>query len=61
VHEKIPGNTTPTVYLPATPQSKILESNQLLSQQKSIKLLNNENGKTAVSIGSGEYWFTVKD
>jgi hypothetical protein len=61
LHVKIPGNTTATVYLPATPQSKILESNQLLSQQKNIQLLTNENGRTAVSIGSGEYWFTVKD
>jgi hypothetical protein len=61
LHVKIPGNTTATVYLPATAQSQIFESNKLLSTQKDIKILNNENGRTAVKIGSGEYWFTVKD
>jgi len=61
LHVVIPGNTTATVYLPATAQSSIYESNQLLSKQKDIKILGNGNGRTAVNIGSGEYWFTVKN
>ena len=51
---EIPDNTTATVYLPAKAGSKIMESGMVVTA--AIK-----NGKAAIKIGSGKYYYTVTE
>lgn len=58
---EIPANTTAIVYLPATASSKIFEGNSLIEKNNEIKLIEFENGKAKLKIGSGSYFFEVKN
>ncbi len=57
----IPANTRATVYLPATGIKRISENGKPLSDNKYIGPIKTENGKTVVEIGSGSYFFTIKN
>lgn len=55
----LPANTSATVYIPAEPGSKILESGKELKQAVGAKLITMEAGRAVVEIGSGQYEFVV--
>lgn len=59
---EIPANTTATVYLPATPDSRILENGKVLKKKnKDMKLLGYANSRARVQVGSGIYHFVVEN
>ena len=57
----IPPNTLAIVYLPATGHSNIFENSRLIEKNKEIKWLGYEKGKAKLKLGSGSYFFVVKD
>lgn len=58
---EIPTNTNAIVFLPATNASKIFESNSLIGKNSEIRLIGFQNGKAKLKIGSGSYFFEVKN
>jgi hypothetical protein len=58
---EIPANANTIVYLPATTASKIFEGNSSIQKNSAIKLLGFENGKAKLKVGSGSYFFEVKN
>jgi alpha-L-rhamnosidase len=57
---EVPGNTTATVYLPATSADNITESGKLLSSETMIKISVRDERYIELQIGSGVYHFVVK-
>ena len=57
----IPPNTSAIVYLPATTHSNISEKSRLIEKNKDTKWLGYEKGKAKLKLGSGSYFFVVKD
>ena len=55
----IPANTTASVYVPTANADKIMESNKAISTSKEIKTGAIENGYVILTVGSGNYHFTV--
>jgi hypothetical protein len=55
LHVIIPVNSKATIYLPATPTSKITESDKTFSKAF-IKI---STKSAIIDVGSGEYWFKV--
>lgn len=53
----IPANTTALIYIPFNPGSVIKESGKDISGLKDIQIIEEENGRKVVRIGSGEYEF----
>jgi len=58
---EIPANTSAIVYLPATSISEISEGNSSVKKNKDIKRRGIKKGKAKLRIGSGSYFFVVKD
>jgi hypothetical protein len=56
----IPVNTTAKIFLPAQENASVSEGGISVAQRKDMKLLEYENGKMIVSVGSGTYHFVVK-
>lgn len=56
----VPGNTTATVYIPATSQNSISESGEKLSSAKGVKFIKMDHSRAVCEIGSGEYSFISK-
>ncbi|PWK27560.1 alpha-L-rhamnosidase [Arcicella aurantiaca] len=55
----IPPNTKAHVYLPTNSVKNIKESNQKVSQNKSIKFLKIEDNKAVLEVESGQFEFVV--
>ena len=53
----IPANTTATVFVPAKPESKIMEGGVAAEQSAGVKFLRRENDRMVYSVGSGTYEF----
>jgi hypothetical protein len=53
----IPANTTALVYIPFVPGAVIKEGGKNISSVKEIELIDEENGRKVVRIGSGVYEF----
>jgi alpha-L-rhamnosidase len=58
---EIPANTTAIIYLPATKDSEIFESDISVEKNKAIRFLGFEKNKAKFSVGSGVYNFLVKN
>ena len=56
----VPVNATAKVYIPATSESSVQESNVAASQSKGITFLEKINDKVVYKVESGKYHFTVK-
>lgn len=56
----IPVNTTATVYVPATENQQLTESNKAVKGNADIKLIGYEQGRAVLQIGSGNYTFKVQ-
>ncbi|MEC5143969.1 glycoside hydrolase family 78 protein [Chitinophaga sp. 212800010-3] len=56
---KIPCNTTATVYLPASGNSRVLADGKPVSQVKAIRFAGKEGKQSLYNIGSGVYHFKV--
>ncbi len=61
VNVKVPVNTSALVYLPATEDSDITESDKPLSVSEGIKWLGNSKGRIILKAGSGTYRFKVEN
>lgn len=57
---KIPVNTTAELHIPTNDLEKITENKSKLSKSKGIKIIAITATEVIVSIGSGEYHFTIK-
>ncbi|MDX1939335.1 MAG: family 78 glycoside hydrolase catalytic domain [Saprospiraceae bacterium] len=57
---EIPANVTATVYIPAANTNAISENGKALSSVSEIKMTGSENGYIIISLGSGNYNFSVK-
>lgn len=57
---EVPANTTATVFVPAKSADDITEGGTAITQSKDIKLLETKEGYVKLSLGSGQYQFTVK-
>lgn len=55
----IPANTTASVFLPVSDESKILEDGEEIDQHKLIQLEKRENGEALLKVPSGNYEFEV--
>jgi alpha-L-rhamnosidase len=55
----VPVGSKATVYLPFADGKKILESGNPVEKSDEIMLLENENGTQKLSLGSGNYSFTL--
>jgi alpha-L-rhamnosidase len=53
----IPANTTATVYVPVTDQSKVTESGKPANQAEGVKFLRREGDAAIFEVGSGSYSF----
>ena len=53
----VPGNTTATVYIPASDKEQITESGQKASSAKGVKFVKMEGGYAVYEVGSGSYSF----
>lgn len=53
----IPANTKAILYIPASDEKSILESNKALSATDGVKFLRMEGKKAVIEVGSGEYSF----
>ncbi|NOR74680.1 MAG: family 78 glycoside hydrolase catalytic domain [Draconibacterium sp.] len=58
---EIPANTTATIYIPSTHQSKITEGGKAISEVQGIEFVNIENNKTVYKVGSGKHNFISED
>lgn len=57
----IPPNTSAIVYLPAKAHSRIFEHNRSIGKGQDVKVLGYRQGKLKLRVGSGSYFFVVKD
>lgn len=55
----IPANTTATVFVPALEASQITDGTQAISSLKEIKIGEAKDGYLELTLGSGQYHFTV--
>ncbi len=53
----VPANVTATIYLPALPNSKIMESKKEINQENGLKLSGFRDGYAILDTGSGNYDF----
>ena len=51
----IPANSTATVYLPASPESKDTESGKPADESPGVEFLRREGGRNVYVVGSGRY------
>ncbi len=58
---EIPGNSTATVYIPATSQSEITEGGKGIAKISGIEFIKTEGNRVVCKIGSGKYSFISKD
>ncbi|WP_069658795.1 family 78 glycoside hydrolase catalytic domain [Arcticibacter eurypsychrophilus] len=56
----IPENTRATVYLPATAENTINESDKNIKSNADFKNIKFEDGKALINLGSGSYSFSVQ-
>jgi len=56
---QVPVGSTAIVYIPASAEQKITETNQPLASRKDVETLQYESGYQLVKIGSGTYSFKV--
>jgi alpha-L-rhamnosidase len=59
-HVTIPPNSTALVYVPAKNMDDVTEGGKKIAVIKEIKSVKVENGRTVLSVGSGDYDFEVK-
>jgi alpha-L-rhamnosidase len=57
---EIPANTTSTVYIPATDETVITESNEPVSNIPTIHLAERDQSNILLELGSGAYRFRIK-
>jgi alpha-L-rhamnosidase len=55
----VPCNTTATIYVPSESPDKVSENSLPVSKIPGVTLLRQENGRTVLNAGSGEYHFRV--
>ena len=55
---EIPANTTARIYIPATAEDGVMESNKALASLKEIKVIGKEGDYVVVETRSGKYSFT---
>jgi alpha-L-rhamnosidase len=55
----VPANTSTTVFVPATPTSKIMEGGRAVEQAAGVKLLSREKDAAVLEVQSGSYQFVV--
>jgi alpha-L-rhamnosidase len=55
----VPCNTTATVYIPSENPDKVIENRMPVSKIQGIRVLGQENGRTVLRVGSGNYHFTT--
>jgi len=53
----IPANTSATVFLPAKPESQVMEGRVPAERSRGVKLLRRENDRAVFEIDSGQYEF----
>ncbi len=53
----VPANTTATVYLPAAPDSEVLESGVEVGSSPGVVFLRREGDRNVYAVGSGNYSF----
>jgi len=58
---EVPVNTNAIIYLPASTASEIFEGNSLIERNHEIKFIGFGNGKAKLKVGSGSYFFEVKN
>ncbi len=58
---RIPANTTATVFVPAKSASDVAEGGRSLNQAPGVKLMRQEQDRTVIAVGSGEYNFESKN
>jgi alpha-L-rhamnosidase len=56
----VPGNTTATVYIPATDKAQVTESGQKASSAKGVKFVKMDGEYAMYEVGSGNYSFLSK-
>ncbi len=56
---QIPPNTTADVFLPTEVKENISENGKQIDNEKAIRFVKTEGGKTVLNIGSGKYHFVV--
>lgn len=56
----VPANTSATVYLPASADSRIEEGGASPGKAEGVKLLRREEGRAVLEVGSGSYEFEVR-
>jgi len=54
----IPANTTALIYIPFSSGSTIKESGKDISGVKDIQVIDEENGRKILKVGSGTFQFT---
>jgi hypothetical protein len=57
----IPANTTAEVHLPATAKASLAERGKLVSGAGDVKLVTRTASRAVLSVGSGDYEFTVRE
>jgi alpha-L-rhamnosidase len=58
---EVPPNTTATVFIPSSNADDILESGKKINEMKEISVTDKIDNYVSVKLGSGKYFFTVKD
>jgi alpha-L-rhamnosidase len=53
----VPGNTTATVYIPATDKAQVTEGGNKASSAKGVKFVKMEGEYAVYQVGSGNYSF----
>jgi alpha-L-rhamnosidase len=61
VKVKIPANTTATIILPATAQTKVTETGKALTQNTYITDIKFSDNQLTMQAGSGDYTFEIAD
>ncbi len=61
VKVKIPANTTATIFLPASSQSKVTESGKALTQDTYLTDIKFSDNQLTMQAGSGDYTFEIAD
>lgn len=54
---EIPANTTATIYIPCDRAAVIREGENIVSNEKGVRLVGYENGRKILAVGSGIYHF----
>jgi hypothetical protein len=60
INIEIPVNTSAKVFIPVKPKSIVAENEIVVSKVKDVKVISGKDGWLLCQVGSGSYFFTIK-